>query len=144
MVVNSGYFLQWTGGEFVKSAQLLIVEDDMLIAMDLQMTLEDLGYKIVSVVCTGEEGIQEAETSQIDLIIMDIRLSGKLNGIETAKLIQSRFKIPVIFITATSSKEINPFEGLIESCGYLSKPFDEEQLQTAVETALRRIPAPGT
>lgn len=70
------------------TARILIVEDDMLIALDLQTTLEDLGYQVTSVVSTGKEGIQELERSDVDLVLMDVRLAGELDGIETAKLIR--------------------------------------------------------
>ena len=126
------------------AARIVIVEDDMLIAMDLQATLEDLGHQVVSVVPTGEEGIREVEESEVDLLLMDIRLAGELDGIATAKLIQSRFDIPVIFVTATTTPESERLDWSTGFCDYVAKHFCDEELRTAIDTAMksrgRRLP----
>jgi DNA-binding response OmpR family regulator len=125
------------------TARILIVENDMLIALDLQTTLEDLGYQVTSVVSTGEEGIQEVQRSDVDLVLMDVRLSGELDGIETAKLIRSRFSIPIIFVTAATNLDLNKLKGAIESCDYVTKPFHDEQLRTAIDMALKKRTSTG-
>jgi DNA-binding response OmpR family regulator len=125
------------------TARILIVEDDMLIALDLQTTLEDLGYQVTSVVSTGKEGIQEVERSDVDLVLMDVRLAGELDGIETAKLIRSRFYMPIIFLTGATKLDLNRLKGTIESCDYVTKPFNDEQLRTAIEMSLKKRTSQG-
>jgi CheY-like chemotaxis protein len=110
----------------------------MLIALDLQTTLEDLGYQITAVVSTGEEGIKEVERSDVDLVLMDIQLAGDMDGIETAKLMRSRFNLRVIFVTAATNPELNSLNGSIESWDFVTKPFRDEQLLTAIEAALKK------
>jgi CheY-like chemotaxis protein len=110
----------------------------MLIAMDLRTTLEDLGYQVTSVVSTGEEGIRELERSGVDLVLMDIRWAGELDGIETAQLVRQRFNLPVIFVTAATNPELNRLKGSLESCDHVAKPFRDEQLHAAIDMALKK------
>jgi CheY-like chemotaxis protein len=120
------------------AARIVIVEDDMLIAMDLQATLEDLGHHVVSVVPTGEEGIREVEEADVDLLLMDIRLAGQLDGIATAKLIQSRFDIPIIFVTAATPPELTRLDCSTGFWDYVAKPFCDEELRTAIDMAIEK------
>jgi two-component system, response regulator PdtaR len=122
----------------VKGSRILIVEDNLLVAMDLEMTLEDFGYQVTSIVPTGEEGIQELEGSPVDLVIMDIRLAGVLDGIQTAKHIRQRWEIPIIFVTAAGKQELDGLQGSMESYDVIAKPFREEQLRSAIDKALNR------
>jgi len=120
------------------SARILIVEDDMLIAMDLQATLEDLGYHVVLCVPTGEEAIQKTEECFPDLIIMDVRLAGRMDGISAAKVIKANYNIPVVFVTASTKADFNDLRAADESWECIGKPFRDEQLQAAVVTALEK------
>lgn len=117
-------------------SSIMIVEDEAIVAKDIETSLAGLGYSICAVVSSGEEALIAAQKTKPDLILMDIMLKGKTDGIETAKQITSHLDIPVIFLTAFSdegtisrAKEANAF-------GYLLKPFEERELRTTIEMAL--------
>lgn len=115
---------------------VMIVEDEAIVAKDIETSLASLGYSICAVASSGEEALAAAQKTRPDLILMDIMLKGKLDGIETARQITSKLEIPVVFLTAFSdegtigrAKETNAF-------GYLLKPFEERELRTTIEMAL--------
>jgi PAS domain S-box-containing protein len=119
-------------------AKLLIVEDEGVVAWHIQEALEKLGHTVIATIACGQKAIAVAQTNQPDLVLMDIRLKGKIDGIEAAKEIRERFNIPVIYLTAYADDQTleralatNPF-------GYLIKPFQEKELRTTLEIALRR------
>lgn len=119
-------------------AKLLIVEDEGVVAWHIQEALEKLGHTVVATIACGQKAIVIAEATQPDLVLMDIRLKGKIDGIEAAKEIRERFNIPVIYLTAYADDQTleralstNPF-------GYIIKPFQEKELRTTLEIALRR------
>ncbi len=122
----------------MKKTRILITEDEPVIGMDIQGTLKNLGYDVPAVVTTGEEALERAEELKPDLILMDIVLPGKMDGIDAAKQIKERYDIPVIFVTAHSEAET--FERAREtgSYGFLIKPVGKNDLYTAIETALLR------
>jgi len=118
-------------------SSILIIEDDGLIAMYIAETLEKAGYSVLKPEYSGEKAINHIETSPLpDLILMDIGLGGKLNGIETAKHILKQCAIPIIFLSAYSNQnQIN--EALsISPYGYILKPFIEDDLLAAISHAL--------
>lgn len=119
---------------------ILIVEDETIIAMELESSLQQMGYSIASVVNTGESAISAVENRRPDIVLMDIQLAGKKNGIETAEIIQARFRLPVIFLTAHPDKIIQDTVEKSSQQAYssfLSKPYRENDLKTAIEMALR-------
>jgi len=118
----------------LSGARILIIEDDLLIVMDLQTTLEDLGHQVVGTISRGEEACQTIEETLAEVALMDIRLAGPLDGISTAKLIQSRFDIPVVFLTAVA--DVKKGSGPTDRWPVVNKPFREEELQLAIEMAL--------
>ena len=83
-----------------KSPNILIVEDENIIAMDIQFMLENLGYKISGVVSSGEDSIKKASNMLPDLILMDIKLKGKIDGVRAANQIYESLRIPVVYLTA--------------------------------------------
>ena len=114
------------------SINVLIVEDEVIVAWDLKERLELIGYKVINTVRSGEEALEIMKKSRIDLIFMDIRLQGSIDGIDTAKQIKNNFKIPILYISANSDlitineiKQTQPYQ-------YLKKPFNDDQLQKAV------------
>jgi len=127
------------------AAKILVVEDERITGEDIKMGLESAGYTVPSIVSSGEEAIQEVEKFLPDLVLMDIRLNGEMDGIEAAENIRSRFKIPVIYLTAFSdentvkrAKETQPSGFIIKKpFGFLHKPFDDNELQTAIEITLK-------
>lgn len=117
-------------------AQILVVEDEGLIALDIESHLLQLGYQVPGIAETGEEAIQLALASHPDLVLMDIRLKGDMDGIQAATTITAQLDIPIIFLTAfadtatlDNAKQISPF-------GYILKPFDPIDLRTSIEIAL--------
>jgi two-component system sensor histidine kinase UhpB len=114
----------------------MIVEDEMVTAQSIKIILERYGYEVTAFVNTGKDALYELEKAIPDLIIMDIILSEELDGIETSKIIKSRFDIPVIYLTAlTDDYTINQARAT-EPLGYIIKPFHERELRAAVEIAL--------
>jgi len=89
----------------MEKARILIVEDEVIIAMEIELCLQSLGYEVISIVDTGEKAIVKAEVDKPDLILMDIRIKGEMDGIDTAEVIRKRFGIPVIFSTAYCDRE---------------------------------------
>ena len=84
------------------TARFLIVEDEMIIGANISLQLSNLGYEVSAIIPRGEEAIQFLKDNSTDIILMDINLKGKLDGVETAKIIQEQHDIPFIFITANS------------------------------------------
>ena len=85
-------------------AKILIVEDEAIIAMGIESSLQHLGYEVTSIVDTGEKAFEKTEIDKPDIILMDIRIKGEMDGIDTAKVIRNQFGIPVIFSTAWGEK----------------------------------------
>jgi CheY-like chemotaxis protein len=119
------------------SAKIMIVEDEVIIAMDLAEDLETLGYKVVEVVSSGEKAIEKVSEIQPDLILMDIMLKGDIDGITAAGEIAKKFDIPIVYLTAHTDKNTMLRAKSIKHCGYIIKPFDRQNLQNTIETALQ-------
>jgi len=120
----------------VASAQILIVEDESIVAEDIHDSLQNLGYTAAATVSSGEEAIAKAEEIHPDLVLMDIKLEGAMDGVEAARHIRSHFDIPVIYLTAYADEETIEQAKATESYGYILKPFQERELRASVEMAL--------
>lgn len=118
--------------------RILIVEDEMITAMDEQQCLESIGYEVIGIVASGEEAIVVAATDRPDLVIMDITLEGEMDGIEAAWKIRDNYNIPVIFVTAHGDKSLFEAATYHEFTGYLIKPFDIESLKFNIEAAFEK------
>ena len=120
------------------SARIVVVEDETIVAMDLAATLRRLGYDVPAIVDNGESAIEAASKHKPDLVLMDIRLKGAMDGIEAAKAIHDREEIPIIFLTAHG--DTGTVERSMGSApyGYLVKPYDEAELQRVITVALAR------
>ena len=116
--------------------KVLIVEDESIVAKDIQNSLKKMGYIVTAVVSSGEKGIDEIEQSRPDLILMDIMLKGDMTGIEAANVIRERFDIPFIFLTAYADDNTLNKAKISEPYGYILKPFKEKELQTTIEMAI--------
>jgi CheY-like chemotaxis protein len=117
-------------------ARILVIEDEAIVAADIQDRLEVLGYTVAGWGTTGAEALDLARTTQPDLILMDIMLKGPMNGIQAAHLIRIELSIPVIFLTANSDEAVLEQAKISEPFAYLLKPFEERQLRTNIEMAL--------
>ncbi|MBE9167283.1 EAL domain-containing protein [Pleurocapsales cyanobacterium LEGE 06147] len=115
---------------------ILVVEDESIIAQDLQTILEDLGYFVPAIADSGELAIQKTAEINPDLILMDIRLLGEMDGIAAAKQISDRFDIPVVYITAHADEVTLRRAKITEPLGYIIKPFEQRELRTTIEIAL--------
>ena len=120
----------------MSNARILIVEDEQIVAMDIQSTLESLGYKIVGQADNGPEAILKAAELHPDLVLMDIGLKGEIDGIEAATQIRAQFDLPVIFLTAFANQSTLERAREAEPFGYILKPFEENDLTIAIEMAL--------
>ena len=120
------------------NTRILIVEDEGIVASDIDRQLARLGYRVVGIASTGEEAVALAGRLTPDLVLMDIRLAGPMDGIDAATTIRSRFSIPSVFLTAYATDEMVDRAKRAEPLGYLIKPFDEHSLRTTVEIALHK------
>lgn len=116
--------------------RIQIVEDERIVALNIRHRLEEIGYTVTAEVATGEEAIQIAAETMPDLVLMDIKLKGKVDGVEAASQIQNRLNIPVVYLTAYSDDETIRRAKLTEPQAYILKPFATRELCTAIELAL--------
>ena len=115
--------------------RILIVEDQRLIAADLENTLKRLGYVVVGNVSSGEDAISTSDQVRPELVLMDVRLRGEMDGIHAAEIIRDRFDVPVVFLTAYADEETIRRATKTTPYGYLVKPFNERELRATIEIA---------
>ena len=123
-------------GEHTSGCQVLVAEDEQIVARDIQVRLQGLGYKVPVTVATGERALAEAQRLRPDVIIMDIGLAGEIDGIEAARRLREEFDLPVIFATAYSDDATLLRARLAAPFGYVLKPFDVRDLRTVIETTI--------
>ena len=117
---------------------ILIVEDEKIVAWDIKEALEKLGYRVFEGVATASEAILTASLVKPDLILMDIQLQGEMDGIAAAEEIYRRYKIPVVYLTAYADEQTLARAIQTSPFGYLIKPFQSKQLHTTIQIALQR------
>lgn len=122
----------------MKKTKILIVEDERIVAEDVKTKLEQVGYAVAGIVNSGEESLKKTEMLKPDLVLMDIVLEGKMDGIEAASEIQSKLNIPVVYLTAYSNQRTLRRAKVTEPCGFIIKPFEAQDLFTNIEMALYR------
>ena len=120
------------------STQILVVEDERLVARALQNELEQFGYEVSGIASSASEAVAQVEESRPDLVLMDVHLKGDVDGIEAAQRIQSRCGIPVIYLSAFSDATTVARASETNAFGYLIKPYEERELQTTIEMALAK------
>lgn len=116
--------------------KVLVVEDERIIAKDLQNTLKLLGYDVPVIASTGDEAITKSQEIKPDIVLMDIVLKGEMDGIEAARRIHNELRIPIIYLTAYEDDETLERAKITEPIGYILKPFEERTLHTTIEMAL--------
>ncbi len=119
-----------------KPIRILIVEDETIVALDLQNSLKILGYDVAGTAASGEDAVAKAKESHPDLVLMDIILKGRMDGVQAAELIRSQLNIPVIFLTAFADENTLQRAKVTEPFGYMIKPFEERELRSHIEIAL--------
>ncbi len=120
----------------VKKTKIMVVEDDIIIRMDLVNRLQELGYTVASMASSGEEATEKARDTRPNLVLMDIKLKGKMDGVEAAEQIRTHFDIPVIYLTAYADDKTLQRAKITEPFGYIIKPFQGDELRSAIEMAL--------
>lgn len=120
------------------ATSILIVEDEQIVAVDLQGVLETLGYRVAGTAASGEEACRIASESHPDLVLMDIRIDGPIDGIDTAREIRKTIDVPVVFLTAYTDRDTLDRAKDIGPYGYLVKPYAERDLQATIEVTLQK------
>lgn len=118
------------------NAKILVVEDEIVVARDLQRTLESMGYTVTDVAVAGGAALRCVIDERPDLVLMDIGLKGDMDGVQTAELIGKRYDIPVIYLTSHSDAYTVSRARMTKPAGYVLKPYNEDKLQKMVEAAL--------
>jgi signal transduction histidine kinase/CheY-like chemotaxis protein len=119
-----------------RAARILVVEDEHLVALDLKQRLERMGYT-VALAYTGEQAIEQTQASAFDLVLMDIKLAGPIDGIEAAHKIHAKLDVPIIYVTAYADNHTIERARTTEPYGYIVKPFHERELKASIEMALQ-------
>ena len=118
--------------------RILIVEDEAIVAKDIELRLKEMGYDVTGMVATGEKALTILSTIPTDLVLMDINLKGKMDGIDTASLVRKTHDIPVVFLTAYADGPTFERAKLTDPFGYILKPFEERALQIHIEIAFHK------
>ncbi|WP_317164442.1 LytR/AlgR family response regulator transcription factor [Oceanihabitans sp. IOP_32] len=121
--------------------KILIVEDEMIIAANISLQLTTLGYEVTGIISRGEEALVHIKQNQPDIVLMDIQLKGRLDGVETVKMMQQDFDIPIIYLTANAddgnfnrAKKTHPY-------AFISKPFKKLDLKRVIELTISQFEA---
>jgi diguanylate cyclase (GGDEF)-like protein/PAS domain S-box-containing protein len=122
--------------EELRSCRVLLVEDEIIVALDVGQRLESLGYEVVAQASTGAEAVSNVEKHHPDLILMDIKLRGEMDGIQAATEIRQQTNVPIIYLTAFADEKTLKRARQTEASGYLIKPFEDRELHSTIEMAL--------
>jgi two-component system, response regulator PdtaR len=115
---------------------IILVEDEIIVAADVKNRLENMGYSVLGIFDTGEEAIQKVGELKPNLVLMDIVLKGEMDGIDAALKIRELFNIPIIYLTAYSDEKTLERAKVSEPFGYVLKPFEDREIQSAIEMAI--------
>jgi signal transduction histidine kinase len=122
----------------MSATNILVVEDESIIALDIKNSLKKSGYTVVGMATSAEEALKKINDSHPDLVLMDIQLRGAMDGVETAEQIRSQFQIPVVYLTAHADEYTLQRAKVTQPFGYVLKPFEDKELTTTIEIALSR------
>ena len=120
----------------MKAARIIVVEDESIVAKDIQNSLRKMGYEVPAVVPSGKEALARVKETAPDLVLMDIMLKGAMDGVETAEAIRTKFGTPVVYLTAYTDENTFKRAKISDAFGYLLKPFDDRELRITIEMAL--------
>ena len=118
------------------TTRILLVEDESIVAIDIGNRLTRLGYEVTAIAASGEDAINQAQQTNPDLVLMDIKLKGDMDGIEAAAIIRARHDTPVVYLTAYADELTLQRAKITTPHGYLLKPYEERELHTIIEIAL--------
>ena len=119
------------------SSKILVVEDEGIVSIDIRYILRQIGYSATEIAFSAEEALQKIQLYHPDLVLMDIGLKGKLDGIEAAKIVKEKHNIPVIFLTGYADENTLTRSKSAEPIGYIVKPIDENELKNILAKALQ-------
>ena len=119
--------------------KILVVEDEMIIGAKISMQLTTLGYEVTAILPRGEDVLNHVKENKPDIILLDINLKGKMDGIETALLLEQHFQIPVIYLTANADEVTFNRAKTTRPAAFIAKPFKQLDLQRAVELTISRM-----
>jgi len=119
-------------------SKILVVDDEAIITMQLEERLSAMGYTVAGMAASGEDAVEKARRIRPDLVLMDIVMPGKMNGIEAAKILTKELDIPVVFVTSYADDVIIEKAKSVRPYGYIVKPFNELEIKAAIEVALFR------
>lgn len=119
-----------------EKSSVLIVEDERIVAKDLQQTLAEMGYDAFAIASSSDEALARASERCPDIVLMDIRIKGPRDGIETAEILKKRFDVPVVYLSAHADTATIQRATLTEPYGYLLKPVKAAELQSSIEVSL--------
>src|SRR5689334_15166177 len=119
--------------------RILVVEDQGIVAIDIERCLEDAGFEVTAIATSMEDALREAAQSRPDLVLMDIRIQGVADGIEAADQLHQRFRLPIIYLTAHDDADTLARAKRTDPMAFLLKPFKPAELTSAVEIALNRV-----
>jgi two-component sensor histidine kinase/AmiR/NasT family two-component response regulator len=120
----------------MEKAKIMVVEDNKIISLEIRQRLESMGYEVIAVSYTGEDAVSNATEKIPDLVLMDIKLGGKMDGIEAAEKIRFLLDIPVVYLTAYSDEATLERAKVTEPFGYIVKPLEERELHSTIEISL--------
>jgi len=112
--------------------KILIVEDEGIVSLDLRSSINSFGDIESEIAFTGEEALNIMEKEKFDLVLMDIGLKGKIDGIEAAKVMSSQYKIPVVFLTGFADSDTEKKANSLSPAGYMTKPVEEDKLRKLI------------
>ncbi len=122
-----------------RTPKILLVEDDMIIAADISVQVSKLGYEVIGINTRAEDALKTIEDNRPDIILMDIILSGKMNGIDAARLILEQHQIPVIFLTSNTDDSTFQHALAAKPYAFIAKPFQKSELERSLKLTLQRI-----
>jgi diguanylate cyclase (GGDEF)-like protein len=122
----------------LRHKRLLIVEDECIVAFDLRVVLEELGYAVVGTAASSDEALRIADEQRPDLVLMDISIVGQTDGVQAGRLLRARHHVPLVYLTANVDAATLGRALATEPAGYVVKPYNEHSLRTTIEVALRR------
>ncbi|OQP68432.1 response regulator [Niastella populi] len=123
--------------------KIMIVEDETIVALDLSMRLQKEGYEVVGIAASSDDAVELFTEQKPDLVLMDINIKGKKDGIETAKELKKIQEVPLIFLTAFSQNEYVNRAKAVNPSAYLVKPFNNDSLHTSIQIAIHNFAVPG-
>ena len=116
--------------------RIVLVEDEQITAQFIKSQLQEIGYEVLAIAASGEEAVKKIQTLRPDLVLMDIKLKGKMNGIEAAEKAHELYNVPVVYMTANADKQTVERAKQTQPCGFIYKPVHADALRTAIDMAL--------